>query len=348
MIRLEANAALDQAMTNLVLSMDACNEFIPALLGYTERVLTQQREAEVLALLRRFGIPQTTLQADPSILTGNPYWRDIRFDRVAAGAFSHEAVTIAPRTLLTLDFHQPLGKYLLHYLPVGYFPTPVTLPVLREGKRVWMSPAVSEIRSMQGAVHKGRGHCLALGLGIGFLPYLWLLRDEVESVTVVEFNPEVIGLFERFIRPQFKTAKPLTIIQGDAFDYYHPDFLNRYDYVYADIWESNDDGLVMYSRLMQRGPVLPQVDFWVEDSILYHVKFILAIYLHRVYAGRNLSTFLNKMEGVEQVLGLLIDRYFRGRDYLVRTEEDLLGLIHSKPVLRAILAQPDLGREQRG
>lgn len=64
-----------------------------------------------------------------------------------------------------------------------------------------------------------------MGLGIGVLPYLWLLKEEVTSVTIVEFNKDVIDLFEAYIRPQFPTNKALTIIHGNALDYYHFDFL---------------------------------------------------------------------------------------------------------------------------
>lgn len=71
---------------------------------------------------------------------------------------------------------------------------------------------------LQTLIKKGYGKCMTAGLGIGVLPYLWLLKDNVESVVVVEFNKEVICLFEEYIRTQFKTNKTLKIIHGDAFD----------------------------------------------------------------------------------------------------------------------------------
>jgi spermidine synthase len=87
---------------------------------------------------------------------------------------------------------------------------------------------------MRDGIEKGHGKCMTMGLGIGVLPYLWLLKDEVESVTIVEFNQDVIDLFEKYIRPQFKTHKKLEIIHGNAFDYYKVEFLNQFDYVYVD------------------------------------------------------------------------------------------------------------------
>ncbi|MCO5387758.1 hypothetical protein [Desulfosporosinus sp.] len=111
---------------------------------------------------------------------------------------------------------------------------------------------LTELESMGEGIEKGHGKCLTLGLGIGVLPYLWLLKDEVDCVTVVEINQDVIDLFEKHIRPQFRTAKKLEITHGDAFDYYNENFLNQFDYVYVDFWESSGDGLGLYTRLMKK------------------------------------------------------------------------------------------------
>lgn len=72
---------------------------------------------------------------------------------------------------------------------------------------------------------------MTMGLEIGVLSYLWLLKDEVDSITVVEVNQDVIDLFEKYIRPQFRTDKKLEIIHVDAFDYYNEEFLNQFNYM---------------------------------------------------------------------------------------------------------------------
>ena len=135
-----------------------------------------------------------------------------------------------------------------------------------------MSPAISEIESMGDGIEKGHGKCMTMGLGIGVLQYLWLLKDEVESVTIIEFNQDVIDLFEKYIRPQFKTNKKLEIIHGNAFDYYNDEFLNQFDYVYVDFWESTEDGLGFYTRLMEKKIDLSHIDYRVEDFIHYPVQ----------------------------------------------------------------------------
>lgn len=339
MIKFERNTELNISMKNLILSMVDVNEYLTNILNYTGRILTPKDEKKLIEILKKHNIPHDGLKYDLNILTDNPYYRDIKLDNVYSETVRYEKASIKKRTLMNMNFHQPLGKYLFHYHPIGYFETDIDLPVLKEGEKVWMSPAVSERESMRDGIDKGHGKCLTMGLGIGVLPYLWLLKEEVESVTVVEFNKDVIDLFEKYIRPQFKTDKKLEIIHGNAFDYYKVEFLNQFDYVYVDFWESTEDGLEFYTRLMEKKIDLPHIDYWVEDSMLWDVKYIVAPYLNAVYEGKGVVDFISSMEGESKELAKKVNRYFKTRNDVIRTEDELLSIIHGKDVLREILAQ---------
>lgn len=340
MIKFERNMELDSAMKNLMYSMVEVNEYLTAILNYTEKVLTPQKEKELIEILKKYNVPHDCLKYDLEILTGNAYFRDIKLENVDSQTVWYEKATIKKRTLMSMNFHQPMGKYLFHHHPIGYFEADVDLPVLKEGRdKVWMSPAVSEIASMGEGIEKGHGKCMTMGLGIGVIPYLWLLKDEVESVTVVEFNKDVIDLFERYIRPQFKTDKKLEIIHGNAFDYYNEEFLNRFDYVYVDFWESSGDGLKFYTRLMEKKVDVTHIDYWIEDSILYDVKYIVVPYLYNVYQGKSITDFISSIDEESKELVMKTNRYFKKRNDVIRTEAELLDLIHGKAVLREILAQ---------
>ncbi|SHI00485.1 hypothetical protein [Desulfosporosinus lacus] len=339
MIRFERNTELDIAMKNLIRSMVDVSDYITTISHYMGMKLTRQKEKDLIEILRKYNVPQEGLKYDLKVLTENPYFKDVKLDSVDSETVNYEKATIKKRTLISTNFHQLMGKYLFHHHPIGYFEADIDLPVLKEGKKIWMSPAISELESMGEGTEKGHGKCLTIGLGIGVLPYLWLLKDEVESVTVVEINQDVIDLFEKYIRPQFRTAKKLEIIHGDAFDYYNEDFLNQFDYVYVDFWESSGDGLGLYTRLMKKKRDLPHVDFWVEDSMLHNVKYIIAPYLYAVYEGRCVTDFISSTDGDLKELATKVNRYFKTRNDVVRTEDELLSIIHGKDVLREILAQ---------
>jgi len=339
MIRFEKNTELDRAMRNLLLSMVDVDNYLTEILNYNGRVLTAKMEMEVLNILNKYNIPHNGLKYDIKLLTENPYYKNIKLDNVNTSTVWYEKETIRKRTLMNMNFYMPMGKYLFHYHPVGYFDTNIDLPVLKEKNKVWMSPALSEIESMREGIEKGYGKCMTMGLGIGVIQYLWLLKDEVDSVTVVEFNKDVIDLFDEYIRPQFKTNKKLEIIHGNALDYYNEDFLNQFDYAYIDFWESTEDGLEMYIKLMEKKLPPPHVDFWIEDSILNDVKYIVTSYLYDLYEGKGISNFISSMDGVSKVVAKKANRYFKSMNNIISTENQLLDIIHDKTILRELLSQ---------
>lgn len=339
MIKFEKNKELDIAMKNLILSMVDVDNYVTDILKFTGKVLTPGDEKRLVEILKKYNVPHDNLKYDFKTLAGNPYYRDIKLNNVNSKTVRYEKATIKKRTLMNMNFHRPMGKYLFHFHPIGYFETDIDLPVLKEGSKVWMSPAISEIESMREGIEKGHGKCLTMGLCLGVLPYLWLLKDEIESVTVVELNQDVIDLFEEYIKPQFKTGKKLEIIHGNAFDYYNKEFLSHFDYVYVDFWESTEDGLEYYTRLMEKKLNIPYVDYWIEDSILYDVKYIVAPYLYTVYEGKSITDFISSIDVDFKELAKKVNRYFKTRNDMIRTEDELLGIIHEKDVLKEILSQ---------
>lgn len=339
MINFQRNTTLNTAMRNLMLSMMDMDDYLSHVLDYNAKVLTPTKEKELKKIMKKYNIPTQNLEYDLKVLTDNPYYKNIKLDNVNYNSVRYEKATIKKRTLMSMDFYKPIGKYLFHYDPIGYFDTDITLPVLKEGdNKVWMSPAVSETLSMKDGIEKGHGKCLTMGLGIGEIPYLWLQKDNVESVTIVEFNQDVIDLFEKYIQPQFKTNKKINIIHGDAFDYYNEDFLNEFDYVYIDFWESSEDGLEYYIKLMEKRINMTHIDYWIEDSILYDVKCILASYLFTLYSNQNIIDFINSLDDNSRNIAEKVHIYFSIIDDIITTEEELLHIIHDKNILRKILA----------
>lgn len=338
MINIVRNLEIDAAMKNLTQSLFDQRNYLNEMLEYLERPLTQGMEKKIAGILNKYGIPCHSLSYDERILTENPYFRDIRLDKAISHSVSYSKEIIRGRTLMNMDFSKRLGKYLFHYHPVGYFIRDIEMPSLKEGSITWMSPAPSEILSMDEGIRKGTGKCLTMGLGIGFLPYMWLLKNDVESVTVIENNKDVIDLFDRIIRPQFKTCKRLEIIHVDAFEYYTEDFLGKFDYAYIDFWESNDDGLKDYIRLMEKKVDLSHVDYWIEESILSLVEQTSALYLLTLYNKGNLTDFISSLDDDSRLLARKANKYFKSRNDVISTEEQLLALIHDRKVLRELLS----------
>lgn len=149
---------------------------------------------------------------------------------------------------------------------------------LDRGSDTWMSLMPVEVESQQIGVDCAFGHVAVFGLGLGWSTSLCALKSEVEAVTVVERDSQLIalhgelGLFDRL--PGGAGAK-IRIVEGDACTW-HPD--NEVDLLAADIWLPIVGGdRVAEMRRMQSNAGASRVYFWGQE---------LEIARHAVAAGR--------------------------------------------------------------
>lgn len=94
-----------------------------------------------------------------------------------------------------------------------------------------MSNTPMEVRTNMEANRRAHGRVLINGLGLGMLVEKMLTKPEVEHITVIEKNPEVIAL----VSPVFENNERVTIIEADAFSYKPPKG-ETYQLVWHDIW----------------------------------------------------------------------------------------------------------------
>lgn len=132
MITFQSNNVIDSAMKNLLLSIIIVNKYLSSILNYNEKFLSKKNEKEVINILKEYNIPYDSLKYDSKILTDNPYYKNIKLDNIHYGNVKYEKTTIRKRTLMSMNFHQPLGKYMFHYHSLGYFDTNVDLTALKE------------------------------------------------------------------------------------------------------------------------------------------------------------------------------------------------------------------------
>ena len=154
---------------------------------------------------------------------------------------------------------------------LAFFPQRVAFPSVYEGQIPWVSVCPSEIASMTPDAAPARGKVLVLGLGLGYYPFLVSGKAEVESVTVIERDGEIIRLFETELLPQFPHRDKIRVVRSDAYDYLASLSGGEYDFCYADIWEGWTDGLPAYERIKREEARLPDTVFryWIEKEILW-------------------------------------------------------------------------------
>ena len=121
-----------------------------------------------------------------------------------------------------------------------------------------------------------------------------------------------------------------------SFDYFNENTLNQYDSVFVDIWQSNEDGLVMMERLLEQYlPPLEQVDFWIESScmeILYALVFMVLKGMIENKAYQNKDPMSNRIVGK-------IKSYLQQIDEEVDGVNRLKELMYEPKILREMLSQ---------
>lgn len=208
-------------------------------------------------------------ELDPSVFENDPYYRTIRIPDGVRGSWELKTLTLAPcEAFICGDFRVfPDGRMVPQ---IGYFPRSYSYPAVFENGREWMTLLPNETVTTLPAVGKSRGKVLTYGLGLGYFAFMASEKPEVTSVTVVEHSPEVIGLFESLILPQFPHREKIRVLCADAFDYAQKEMPGeRYDFVFADIWHDVGDGKELYLRMKQFEHLSPDTEFtyWLEDSI---------------------------------------------------------------------------------
>jgi len=136
----------------------------------------------------------------------------------------------------------------------------------------WMSLVPMEIESQEIGIASASGHTAVLGLGLGWCAANVALRPEVERVTVVERDPEIVALVEALgvfgQLPEGARAK-IEVVAGEAL-LWRPG--EPVDSVQADIWakfvepQKWDDVRRMHDNIGARS-----LYFWGQELELWRL-----------------------------------------------------------------------------
>ncbi len=207
--------------------------------------------------------------------------------------------------------------------------------VLYQNNDIWMIDAPSEANTIDPKAKKAHGNVLTFGLGIGYFALLTSLNDNVNSLTIVERSQAVIEMFKNCILPQFPNQSKIKIINDDAFNLFNQEYLSQFDYVFVDIWQSNNDGLVIIEKLLkQYNPPLDKVDFWIENSCLEVMPTLILLYFKKLLYPSYSHPLMKRYRKQYQ----MINQYLTCLDIIVTDVETLKYYMYDKKIIREILA----------
>lgn len=206
---------------------------------------------------------------DVKEFNNNPYIKNIDFKNRQQGDFELRYHDLMPYELEIYNVPKRLEQIPVDIPRICCFTEKFEYPVIFQKSihSTWMSVSPNEVFTMERPIKRAKGKVLTLGCGMGYFAYMASLKDEVESVTIVELEQSVIDLFETFILPQFENKEKITIIKADAIEYMRNLEDGKYDYCFADIWIGIND-IQPYFAVKEIGKKFHQtaMEYWIEES----------------------------------------------------------------------------------
>lgn len=215
---------------------------------------------------------------------------------------------------------------------IGYFDQKFSYLALTEGNNIWMSLNPNEIETMKPYIAKAKGDVLVLGLGMGYVPFMMALKQEVKSITIVEKDSEIIGLFNSLIWPNFQNKEKIKIIQDDAVSFINRKVnQNKYDYIFADLWHSPEDGLPLFISLKRANR---SIDCWLEVSMYALLRRCMITLLEEATLGYQDDAYKFAKTYTDKIINKF---YHKTKNLTLYTDEDLNALLDNNNLLSLII-----------
>ena len=207
----------------------------------------------------------------PNEFENNPYYKTIKWTETKYKDWELKIDSYEPYELFVCDDFQYNKNQV--FPQVGYFDKTFKFPAIFQKNRLWMSVTPNEINTMKEPIEKATGKVLTLGLGLGYYPFMVSNKEDVDSITIVELDKNVIDLFKKFILPQFPHKEKVNIIHANAYKYMKKIKDGDYDYIFVDIYHDAGDGLDVFENLSQYTSRfrITKSDYWILNTIKYYL-----------------------------------------------------------------------------
>ena len=203
----------------------------------------------------------------------DPYYKNIKFPDVTNETWEFKTMFFKPYEAFLAN-ESVLDRDGRLFPQIGFFEEEFRYPAVLQDGREWMTVTPHEIRTTMPAVKKSFGNVLTYGLGLGYFAYMAHLKENVDSVTIVEKDERVIELFTKYILPQFTHREKIRVICADVFEFAEKQTSDVfYDFIFADTWHDPSDGIEMYEKFKEAEKYSPKSEYmyWIEDTLKYYM-----------------------------------------------------------------------------
>lgn len=272
---------------------------------------------------------------EPSNYLNNPYVKAINKE-AKLGKYALKHIKYEPYQLFAYDEISVDSRNYKEYSAIGYFDKPFSYLALINGNNVWMSLNPNEIETMKPFIKKGAGRVLVLGLGMGYVPFMLSLKEEVEDITIVETDEQIISLFEKHLLPLFPNKRKIHIIKNDAIEYTKDKSnCDKYDYIFADLWHNPEDGLMPFVELKRNASLInKQIDCWLETSLIALLRRCMFTLLEESLMGNSEEDYNYAKIYTDEIINLF---YKKTKNITLNTIDDVKKLLSDNYLLSLIV-----------
>lgn len=227
---------------------------------------------------------------DAAEFNKNPYIKNIDFSNRSNGDYELRYHDFSPYELDIYNIPKRIAELCVDIPRVSCFTEEFKYPVIFQKSidSTWMSVSPNEVFTMEKPIKNAKGKVLTLGCGMGYFAYMASIKEEVESITIVELEQSVIDLFEQCILPQFENKDKITIVKADAVEYLRNVEDGVFDYCFADIWIGIED-IAPYFAVKEIGRKLrkTKIDYWIEESFAILLSSNVWIEIMKAFSEAN-------------------------------------------------------------
>jgi len=273
---------------------------------------------------------------DSNIIKQDPYYKAIKIDSVQDGEYFLGNIKYYPYQSFAYDDLEVINDdYYREISRIGYFDHEVPFLTISKDNVIWMSITPNETWTILPAVERSFGKVITFGLGLGYYPFMCSLKEDVESITIIEFDENIIKLFKKHLLPLFPYKEKIKIIHADAFKYCEENNINElFDFAYMDIWHGAEDGLPFYFKFKKyEENTHCKIEYWLEESIIALCRRCMIVVIEELLNGATDENFTHAENELDEIIN---DLYFYTKDLEFNSYDELHKLLSKESLIQII------------
>lgn len=186
-----------------------------------------------------------------------------------------------------------------------------------------MNISPNEINTMAPSIKEAKGNVLVLGLGLGYYAFMVSEKDDVEKVTIIENDENIINIFNNYLFKFFPHKEKIQIIKNDAYKFTNEN-AHKFNYIFVDLWHNPEDGLPIYLKFKAIEKEGIQYFYWLENGLKAMYNRCLLTVVEEQFANAPESAYEKSENDIDQIINNL---YHKLKNREVNSYSSIISLL---------------------